>query len=197
MGASPVPVQMWQGRAQSRCGCGRGERSPGADVAGVTADHLGDGPGVLMRVSSRTSLAPAPSPPAPPPASADGCTARGCGSSMSQSSLSVLDDDVDSDASAVPPKTSSRRASSAAIAWQNLPVIPPTRTYPARHGMPRADHCTPHGMGSRTAWDPARHGITHLGPMHPGEVEYMHVACVPGYACPTLDTPWLQSSVPE
>ena len=148
-------MQMWQGRAQSRCGCGRGERRPGADVAGVTADHLGDGPGVLMRVSSRTSLAPAPPPPAPPPASAAGCTARGCGSSMSQSSLSVPDDGVDSDASAVPPKTSSRRASSAAIAWQNLPVIPPTRTYPARHGMPRADHCTPHGVGSRTAWDPA------------------------------------------
>ena len=43
----PVPVQMWQGRAQSRCrcergepqslcGCGRGEPSPGADVAGVS-----------------------------------------------------------------------------------------------------------------------------------------------------------------
>ena len=42
-GASPVPVQMWQGRALSwcRCGsggwckhrCGRGEPSPGADVA--------------------------------------------------------------------------------------------------------------------------------------------------------------------
>ncbi len=34
-GVSPVPVQMWQGRAQSRCRCGRGEPSPGADVAGV------------------------------------------------------------------------------------------------------------------------------------------------------------------
>jgi hypothetical protein len=31
----PVPVQMWQGRAQSWCGCGRGEPSPGADVAGL------------------------------------------------------------------------------------------------------------------------------------------------------------------
>ena len=33
-GQSAVLVQMWPGRAQSRCGCGRGERSPGADVAG-------------------------------------------------------------------------------------------------------------------------------------------------------------------
>ncbi len=31
-GVSPVPVQMWQGRAQSRRRCGRGEPSPGADV---------------------------------------------------------------------------------------------------------------------------------------------------------------------
>jgi hypothetical protein len=31
-GASPVPVQMWAGRAQSRCRCGRGEPSPSADV---------------------------------------------------------------------------------------------------------------------------------------------------------------------
>ena len=30
-----VPVQMWEQRAQSRCRCGRGEPSPGADVAGV------------------------------------------------------------------------------------------------------------------------------------------------------------------
>jgi hypothetical protein len=29
---SPVPAQMWQGRAQSRCRCGRGEPSPRADV---------------------------------------------------------------------------------------------------------------------------------------------------------------------
>ena len=36
-GASPVPVQMWQRRAQSRCRCGRGERSPGADVAGASS----------------------------------------------------------------------------------------------------------------------------------------------------------------
>jgi hypothetical protein len=35
-GVSPVPVQMWQGRAQSRCRCGRGEPSPGADVAEVS-----------------------------------------------------------------------------------------------------------------------------------------------------------------
>ena len=46
---SPVPVQMWQGRAQSPlvqmwrgepsphwCRCGSGEPSPGADVAGVS-----------------------------------------------------------------------------------------------------------------------------------------------------------------
>jgi hypothetical protein len=32
----PVPVQMWQGWAQSRCRRGRGEPSPGADVAGVS-----------------------------------------------------------------------------------------------------------------------------------------------------------------
>ena len=35
-GASPVPVQMWQGRAQSRCRCSRGEPSRSADVAGVS-----------------------------------------------------------------------------------------------------------------------------------------------------------------
>jgi hypothetical protein len=35
-GASPVPVRMWRGRAQSRCGCGGGEPSPGADVGGVS-----------------------------------------------------------------------------------------------------------------------------------------------------------------
>ncbi len=35
-GASPVPVQMWQGQAQSWCRCGCGEPSPGADVAGVS-----------------------------------------------------------------------------------------------------------------------------------------------------------------
>jgi NADPH:quinone reductase-like Zn-dependent oxidoreductase len=33
-GASPVPVQMWQAAAQSRCRCGRRQPSPGADVAG-------------------------------------------------------------------------------------------------------------------------------------------------------------------
>jgi hypothetical protein len=31
----PVPVQMWQGRAQSRCRCGRGGPSPGADLSGA------------------------------------------------------------------------------------------------------------------------------------------------------------------
>ena len=31
-----VPVQMWQRSAQSRCRCGGGEPSPGADVAGVS-----------------------------------------------------------------------------------------------------------------------------------------------------------------
>ena len=30
---SRVPMQMWQGRAQSRCRCGRSEPDPGADVA--------------------------------------------------------------------------------------------------------------------------------------------------------------------
>jgi hypothetical protein len=35
-GASPVPVQMWPGRAQSRCRCGRGEPSPGADAAAAS-----------------------------------------------------------------------------------------------------------------------------------------------------------------
>jgi hypothetical protein len=34
--AGPVPVQMWQWRAQSRRRCGRLEPSPGADVAGVS-----------------------------------------------------------------------------------------------------------------------------------------------------------------
>ncbi len=32
---SPVPVQMWQRRAQSRCRCGSSAPSPGADVAAV------------------------------------------------------------------------------------------------------------------------------------------------------------------
>ncbi len=31
-GLSSVQVQMWQGCVQSRCRCGRGEPSPGADV---------------------------------------------------------------------------------------------------------------------------------------------------------------------
>jgi hypothetical protein len=35
-GVSPVPVQMWQGRALSRCRCGRGGPCPGADVGGVS-----------------------------------------------------------------------------------------------------------------------------------------------------------------
>ena len=30
--ASPLPAQMWEGRAQSRSRCGRGEPAPGADV---------------------------------------------------------------------------------------------------------------------------------------------------------------------
>ena len=30
---SPVPAQMWQGRARSRCRCGSAKSSPGADVA--------------------------------------------------------------------------------------------------------------------------------------------------------------------
>jgi hypothetical protein len=33
-GVSQVPVPMWEGRAQSRCRCGRGEPSPGADRCG-------------------------------------------------------------------------------------------------------------------------------------------------------------------
>ena len=33
---SPVPGQMREGRAQSRCKCGRGEPSPGADLSGVS-----------------------------------------------------------------------------------------------------------------------------------------------------------------
>jgi hypothetical protein len=37
VGGSPVPVQMWQRRAQSRCRCGRGEPSPGADAAVLLA----------------------------------------------------------------------------------------------------------------------------------------------------------------
>ena len=36
-GMSPVRMQMWQGSAQFWCRCGRGERSPGADVAGASA----------------------------------------------------------------------------------------------------------------------------------------------------------------
>jgi hypothetical protein len=38
-GVSPVPVQMCEGQAQSRCRCPRGEHSPGADVGG--ASHRG------------------------------------------------------------------------------------------------------------------------------------------------------------
>jgi hypothetical protein len=35
-GRSAGPAPTWQGRAQSRCRCGRGEPSPGADVGGVS-----------------------------------------------------------------------------------------------------------------------------------------------------------------
>ena len=35
--ASPVLVQMWERRAQSRCRCGSGEPSPGADVTRVSS----------------------------------------------------------------------------------------------------------------------------------------------------------------
>jgi hypothetical protein len=50
---APVPEQMWQGFAQSRCRCGGGGPSPGADVAGLAADgdrcpaespHIGEVP---------------------------------------------------------------------------------------------------------------------------------------------------------
>jgi hypothetical protein len=45
---SPVQVQMWQGRAQSRCRCGCSVPSPGADVAGASpspgADVAGASP---------------------------------------------------------------------------------------------------------------------------------------------------------
>jgi hypothetical protein len=34
--ARVVPAQMWEGRAQSRRRCGRGEPSPGADVGGAS-----------------------------------------------------------------------------------------------------------------------------------------------------------------
>jgi hypothetical protein len=33
---SAILVQMWPGRAQSRCRCGSGERNPSTDVAGVS-----------------------------------------------------------------------------------------------------------------------------------------------------------------
>jgi hypothetical protein len=33
---SPVPVQTWDGRAQSRCRCGRGMPGPGSDTGGVS-----------------------------------------------------------------------------------------------------------------------------------------------------------------
>ena len=37
---SPVPLQMWQRRAQCRCRCGRGGPSSGADVAGIRDTDL-------------------------------------------------------------------------------------------------------------------------------------------------------------
>ena len=40
-GVSPVPVQMWQRRAQPRCRCGSSEPSPGADVAAVNSVSVG------------------------------------------------------------------------------------------------------------------------------------------------------------
>jgi hypothetical protein len=43
-GVVPVPVQMWQKRAQSRCRCGRDEPGPGEDVAG----HKGASPAPLL-----------------------------------------------------------------------------------------------------------------------------------------------------
>ena len=47
----PVPVQMWQGRAQSRCRCGRGEPSPGAGLQSVpvAADDGGEGERTLRK----------------------------------------------------------------------------------------------------------------------------------------------------
>ena len=41
---APVPAQMWPGRAQSRRRCGRGERSPGADVGAAQATPRGQPP---------------------------------------------------------------------------------------------------------------------------------------------------------
>jgi hypothetical protein len=54
----PVPAQMWQGRAQSRRRCGRGEPSPGADVGGRRRQTPGGAlPAAVRhrRVSSRGS----------------------------------------------------------------------------------------------------------------------------------------------
>ena len=38
--AHPVPLQMWQAQTQSQCRYGRGEPSPGADMAGVSPEAL-------------------------------------------------------------------------------------------------------------------------------------------------------------
>ena len=45
-GVSPVPVQMWEGRAPAKCRRGRSEPSPGADVGRVSIGPGADVGGV-------------------------------------------------------------------------------------------------------------------------------------------------------
>ena len=47
-------VQMWQGRAESPCRCGRGEPSPGADVVGGEPSPAQNGVGRALVISARS-----------------------------------------------------------------------------------------------------------------------------------------------
>ncbi len=77
-GVRPVPVQMRQGRAHSRCRCGRGEAIPGADeqrglLVARTARRPADGPAPgYSEYSHRAGHF------RPPPSAADGPALPGC-----------------------------------------------------------------------------------------------------------------------
>ena len=50
-------MQMWQGRAQSRCRCGRGEPSPGADAAHFGFGRLQTADGEKLIIPNRDIVA--------------------------------------------------------------------------------------------------------------------------------------------
>ena len=60
VGGAHKAVQMWHGRAQSRCRCGTGEPSPGADVAAAGPVSVNMWHGRETRHCGRDGTAPAP-----------------------------------------------------------------------------------------------------------------------------------------